>query len=389
LRVGGRIQHLERYLVLSASTVRAWIATLGAAGGIAIAYFLVARLGLTLLSAPSDVAVFWPAAGVAAGILIISGRRARPALVIGVVVGTIAANILSDRSLLTSIFKGFCNAGEAVLLAWLVERWFGIFTFGDLRRVAGFLAAASLAAATSAVGGATTMTLLHTAAPFWEVWRTWFLSDGVGLVVVAPVLIGLAQSWRERPTRGELIEGIAVVGLLALVTLYVVSCPTSSWVSFCLGAFVLPLLLWLAARCQPAFAMAGTFVVSIIVIYATTFGIGHFGDETIPIMERAKGTQAAVMMVTIYTLVLTALLTERRSREEGLRRLLEALPAAIQTTDTAGRITYCNQATVDLWGKRPELGKTRGTIFTDYITRTARRCRTMSSFARSRSGRGK
>jgi PAS domain S-box-containing protein len=343
--------------VLSASTVRAWIATLGAAGGIAMAYFLVARLGLTLLSTPSDVAVFWPAAGVAAGILIISGRRARPALVIGVVVGTIAANILSDRSLLTSIFKGFCNAGEAVLLAWLVERWFGIFTFGDLRRVAGFLAAASLAAATSAVGGATTMTLLHTAAPFWEIWRTWFLSDGVGIVIVAPVLIGVAQSWRERPTRGELIEGIAVVGLLASVTLYVVSCPTSSWVSFCLGAFVLPLLLWLAARCQPAFAMVGTFVVSIIVIYATTFGIGHFGDEAIPIMERAKGTQAAVMMVTIYTLVLTALLTERRSREEGLRRLLEALPAAIQTTDTAGRITYCNQAAVELWGKRPVLGK--------------------------------
>ena len=40
-----------------------------------------------------------------------------------------------------------------------------------------------------------------------------------------------------------------------------------------------------------------------------------------------------------------------------MRRLLEALPAAIQTTDTAGRVTYCNQAAVDLWGKRPELGK--------------------------------
>ena len=144
--------------------------------------------------------MFWPASGVAAGILIISGRRARPALVIGVVVGTIAANILSDRNLLTSIFKGFCNAGEAVLLAWLVERWFGIFTFGDLRRVVGFLAAAGLATATSAIGGATTMTLLHTAAPFWEVWRTWFLSDGVGIVVVAPLLIGsLSRGASDRP----------------------------------------------------------------------------------------------------------------------------------------------------------------------------------------------
>ncbi len=120
---------------------------------------------------------------------------------------------------------------------------------------------------------------------------------------------------------------------------------------------MLPLLLWLAARCQPAFAMAGAFIVSIIAIYAAIFGIGHFGDAAMPMVERAQGTQATVMMVTAYTLVLTALLTERRLREERLHRLLGALPAAIHTTDTAGRITFCNKAAVDLWGINPELGK--------------------------------
>ena len=45
------------------------------------------------------------------------------------------------------------------------------------------------------------------------------------------------------------------------------------------------------------------------------------------------------------------------ARRQGFRQLLEALPAAIQTTDTVGRITYCNQAAVDLWGVRPEVGK--------------------------------
>jgi len=42
--------------------------------------------------------------------------------------------------------------------------------------------------------------------------------------------------------------------------------------------------------------------------------------------------------------------SERQSRE-----LLEALPAAIYTTDTQGRITFYNQAAADLWGCRPEL----------------------------------
>jgi PAS domain S-box-containing protein len=37
--------------------------------------------------------------------------------------------------------------------------------------------------------------------------------------------------------------------------------------------------------------------------------------------------------------------------------LLDALPAAIYTTDALGRITFYNKAAAELWGTRPELGK--------------------------------
>jgi PAS domain S-box-containing protein len=46
-----------------------------------------------------------------------------------------------------------------------------------------------------------------------------------------------------------------------------------------------------------------------------------------------------------------------RERVRRFRELLEALPAAVYTTDAAGRITFYNQAAVELWGCRPELGK--------------------------------
>jgi len=45
-----------------------------------------------------------------------------------------------------------------------------------------------------------------------------------------------------------------------------------------------------------------------------------------------------------------------KERERQTRELLEALPTAIYTTDTEGRITFYNDAAVDLWGCRPELG---------------------------------
>ena len=59
-------------------------------------------------------------------------------------------------------------------------------------------------------------------------------------------------------------------------------------------------------------------------------------------------------------------ITERREVEEKLqkseqlfRELLAALPAAVYVTDAAGRITYCNEAAVNLWGARPRLGEDR------------------------------
>lgn len=43
--------------------------------------------------------------------------------------------------------------------------------------------------------------------------------------------------------------------------------------------------------------------------------------------------------------------------DDFFRELVSALPAAVYTTDAAGRITYFNEAAAALWGCRPELGK--------------------------------
>ncbi|MCC2641426.1 MAG: hypothetical protein K0S45_1839 [Nitrospira sp.] len=48
-----------------------------------------------------------------------------------------------------------------------------------------------------------------------------------------------------------------------------------------------------------------------------------------------------------------------RESERQLRELVAALPTAVYTTDAAGKIRHYNQAAVDLWGCRPELGVTQ------------------------------
>ncbi|ULA58674.1 MAG: hypothetical protein LZF60_80066 [Nitrospira sp.] len=52
-------------------------------------------------------------------------------------------------------------------------------------------------------------------------------------------------------------------------------------------------------------------------------------------------------------------ISDLKQSERNLANLVEALPAAVYTTDADGRITRYNQAAVDLWGRRPPLGAAR------------------------------
>src|SRR3954468_2343179 len=80
-----------------------WIISAILAVAVGIAYFLAARLSLALLTKPDGVAVFWPAAGVSAGVLIALGPKARLSIIIGIIAATIAANLLGDRNIPSSI----------------------------------------------------------------------------------------------------------------------------------------------------------------------------------------------------------------------------------------------------------------------------------------------
>jgi integral membrane sensor domain MASE1 len=102
-----------------------WVGPIGLAVAVGVVYFVAARLSLALLTKPEGVAVFWPAAGVSAGVLIALGSRAAWPVVVGTMAATIVANLFGDRNLWSAVLFGFCNAGEAVLTAWLVGYYFG------------------------------------------------------------------------------------------------------------------------------------------------------------------------------------------------------------------------------------------------------------------------
>ncbi len=322
-----------RRQLAAADPAQWWVRSIGLTVVVGIAYFLAARLSLALLTKPDGVAVFWPASGLAAGVLIALGPSARWPVAVGAMVATIVANLLGDRTIWSAIVFALCNAGEAVLTAGLVGRYFGSdFSLDRLRHVMGLLAAAIIGAAVSGIGGTVGYLLFHSStAPVLTIWEHWFASDALGILTVAPVLVGLASAVRDPPPRSELVEGGVALVAAAVMGGLVISLPREPWATVVPIGLLFPLLLWLAARCRPVFDAAAVFIVSLTIVWTTTFGIGLFGDPNFPIAERILGAQVGILAVSLCALVLAALFAERREHEavlmESETRLQEALTA--------------------------------------------------------------
>jgi signal transduction histidine kinase len=306
-----------------------WADSIGLAVAVGIVYFIAARLSLALLTKPEGVAVFWPAAGVSAGVLIALGFGARWPVVFGTMAATIVANLFGDRNLWGAVLFALCNAGEAVLTAWLIGRYFGSdFRLNRLRNVLGLAAAAIMGAAVSGIGGAIAFKLFHsTTTPILTTWQHWIASDGLGIITVAPLLIELASASRDRPPLSELVEGALAVAALALVSGVAIFLRSELLATVGPVAVLFAPLLWLAARCRPVFAAAAAFIVSLSIVWTTTFGIGYFGNPDLSMAERVLAAQVSILLVTIGASVLAALFAEIRDK----RRLAEAALHASET----------------------------------------------------------
>jgi PAS domain S-box-containing protein len=330
-------RHALRYVYGVAKPLRLSARSIVLALGIAVAYFLAARLSLALLTKPDGVAVFWPAAGVASGVLIALGPAVRWPVIAGAMAATITANLLGDRSVWSAVIFAVCNAGEAVIVAGLIEHSFGSpFSLDRLRKVLGLLAAAVLGTAISGIGGTIGFVLFHTSATdVATIWYHWLSSDALGIVTTAPILIGLASCARDPPPRTEVIEGLSALAALTVLACIVIFLPRQSWATVVPLASLFPLLLWLAARCRPVFSAGAAFIVTLTIVWTTTFGIGIFGDARFPIAERLLWAQAAILAVALCAFVLAALFAERREHE---RELTES-EARLQEALTAGAVT--------------------------------------------------
>lgn len=88
---------------------------------------------------------------------------------------------------------------------------------------------------------------------------------------------------------------------------------------------LLPLLLWISARCRPAFISAAVFAICVTISGALIFRLGPFGEVRPSELYSSFATRTAVLGAAIFSYVFAALFAERRQGEETQKTLTSEL----------------------------------------------------------------
>lgn len=288
--------------------------------GLAAIYVVAGKLGLRLAFVHASATAVWAPTGIALAALLILGLRVWPA----VLAGAFLVNLTTAGSVATSIGIGVGNTLEAVVGAYLVNRFAGgrkafehaadIFKFTLLAAVVSTMISATCGVTSLAAGGFARW------ADYGPIWLTWWLGDAAGDLMVAPVV--LLWSARPRVSWGSVRLSESVVLLVALVLGgFVVfgGLVPSRVQDYPLEFLSIPLLVWAAFRFGPREAATAILLMSAIAIWGTLRGFGPLVRESQNESLLLLQTFMGVASVTILTLA--AVVSERKQVEEQLRHL--------------------------------------------------------------------
>jgi diguanylate cyclase (GGDEF)-like protein len=314
-------------------------------------YFVAGKLGLRLAYVHASASAVWPCTGIALASFLMLGYRVWPAIF----AGAFLVNATTAGSLATSFGVAAGNTLEGVVGCYLLtrfargqntfERAKDIFKFALLAGMISTMVSATMGATSLAVGGFADWS------KYWAIWSTWWLGDGVGAVVVTPLLVLWWQNPRLNWSRKQILELVLLFSGLF----------STAWVVFS-GRFhaalknypfeylCIPFLVWTAFRFGRRKVATATCLLAAIAAWGTLHGFGPFARESQNTSLLLVQTFMGIMAVS--SLVLAAEVTEHNRAEENIRelvvtdpltglanyrRLLDALEAEIKRHGRTGR----------------------------------------------------
>ncbi len=288
---------------------------------IAAVYYGAAKLGLSLAFTTPSVTAVWAPTGISLAAVVLWGPRVWP----GVALGAFTANAWTDVPLYTTLGITLGNTLEALTGGYLLRR-FAEFR-PSLERVRDVAALVVLGGIVSTMVSASigVASLLAgdeiAAADIGTTWRTWWLGDMGGDLLVAPALLVAATHWpfRRQPAGALEAAGLALLvgGVAALV--FTRGVP--------LAFLLIPLLVIVTLRLWQPGALGAALLIAGIAIPLTEADIGPFSGNSPD--DRLLLAQAFIGTLTLTMMVLAAVITERQRIESRLEEIADTLQRSL------------------------------------------------------------
>lgn len=313
------------------------------------AYVATGKLGLTMAYVNPSASAVWAPTGIALAALLLAGPRVWPA----VALGAFLVNVTTAGSVLTSLAIAAGNTLEAVVGAYLVNRFAGgreafrssntVFRFTALMALVGAPVSATVGVIAISAGGFAAW------AHFGGIWLTWWLGDLSGALVVTPFIVLWAGPLHRRWT--EVAESLSLL-LLLVPTGFIVFGNLLPFqdAHYPLEFLCVPFFLWAAFRLGRREAATVVAILSVISVWGSYHGYGPFvrnqPGESFLLLQCYTG------MWAVASVALAAVVSESRQAEElsralaitdpltglaNFRRLHEALTAEIARSSRTSR----------------------------------------------------
>lgn len=302
-----------------------------------ILYFAAARLAIALTVMPEGMAILWAPNGVLLAFLI-RFRGQRYAVFAALALAAEVAADVPKFSLAEALLFGLNNIAEATLALALLRRWRFNPHFAAPADLLKFVAAGPLVAsfAAACLGGWIYTVYRGTETSYLEFLRIWWFGDGLGLLIVTPLLL---SAWHARVRRVREAFGLGVPGILigagGLIAAGVLAAARDGMLA---GMHVGPVLLlpfatFAAARSGVPGAATVVAGVALLILHLTTRGDNPFG--------RADARSAVIFaqeflaITSVTVLGLAALMSQLRVSRRDLERAHDELRARAASLERA------------------------------------------------------
>ena len=273
-------------------------------------YWFVAITGADFGRTPEGIWLIWPSAGVAIAGLLVYGVRLWPGIALGVVLNALYTG---NFPWITIACSSVGSTLAAVIPALMLNRFSqGVPAMNRVRDVLAFFYIAGLfGPIISATFGVLGFYLggLFTTAELFQGGLTWWMADGLGVILPGSLLLTWFHGWPKRPRRRDRIVELCAVTVTTLCFGAILNWPNISTLYAEPLVFVgYPIVLWAGLQ----FGQHGATLVSLTI---SLFAFRGLLVSAGPFAMHPDGNAHALIALYLISLNLTSMVLAAASRE--------------------------------------------------------------------------